>query len=111
MVCWWTFTTATGTAERDVVPYLINDARARGFHPTTLGADKGYDTRDCVQTLRAQRVTPHVAQNTTSRRRAFMAYPCSDDVVRRSPRRIGPFSSTALHGTRPHNATGALPSY
>ncbi len=34
-------TTATGTAERDVVPHLIDDARARGFHPTTLGADKG----------------------------------------------------------------------
>jgi hypothetical protein len=70
MVCWWTFTTATGTAERDVVPYLINDARARGFHPTTLGADKGYDTRDYVQTLRTQGVTPNVAQNTTGRRSA-----------------------------------------
>ena len=63
-------TTATGTAERDLVPHLINDVRARGFHPTTLGADKGYDTRDCVQTLRAQGVTPHVAQNTTGRRSA-----------------------------------------
>ena len=63
-------TTATGTAERDVVPHLLDDARARGFHPTTLGADKSYDTRDCVQTLRAQGVTPHVAQNTTGRRSA-----------------------------------------
>src|SRR5215470_2210495 len=63
-------TTATGTAERDVVPHLINEARARGFHPSTLGADKGYDTRDCVHTLRAQGVTPHVAQNTTGRRSA-----------------------------------------
>lgn len=63
-------TTATGTAERDVVPHLINDARARGFHPRTLGADKGYDTRDCVQALRTQRVTPHVAQNNIGRRSA-----------------------------------------
>jgi hypothetical protein len=63
-------TTATGMAERDVVPHLIDDARARGFHPATLGADKSYDTRDCVQTLRAQGVTPHVAQNTTGRRSA-----------------------------------------
>ena len=62
-------TCATGTAERDVVPHVINDA-ARGFHPTTLGADKGYDTRDCVQALRAQGVTPNVAQNTTVRRSA-----------------------------------------
>jgi hypothetical protein len=63
-------TTATGTAERDVVPQLIDAARQRGFHPRTLGADKGYDTRDFVQTLRAQGVTPHVAQNTSGRRSA-----------------------------------------
>jgi hypothetical protein len=30
-------TTATGTAERDVVPCLIKEARLRGFHPRTLG--------------------------------------------------------------------------
>jgi IS5 family transposase len=63
-------TTATGTAERDVVPCLIEDARVRGFHPKTLGADKGYDTRECVQSLRAQGVTPHVAQNSTNRHSA-----------------------------------------
>lgn len=63
-------TTATGTAERDVVPRLINDARLRGFHPRTLGADKGYDTLECVRTLRVHGVTPHVAQNTTGRRSA-----------------------------------------
>jgi transposase len=61
-------TTATGTAERDVVPQLIEDAKARDFHPTTLGADKGYDTRDCVAGLRAEHVTPHVAQNITKQR-------------------------------------------
>src|SRR3954447_26835244 len=55
-------TMATGTAERDVIPQLIDDARVRGFHPKTLGADKGYDTYECVQSLRAQGVTPHVAQ-------------------------------------------------
>ncbi len=32
---------ATGTAERDVVPELIDQARERGFRPRTLGADKG----------------------------------------------------------------------
>ena len=63
-------TTATGTAERDMVPQLIDEARLRGFHPNTLGADKGYDTRECVQSLRAQGVTPHVAQNTSGRRSA-----------------------------------------
>ena len=47
-------TTATGTAERDVVPHLIDEARLRGFHPRTLGADKAYDTREFVQCMRAQ---------------------------------------------------------
>ena len=42
--------------------------RENGFHPKTLGADKGYDTKDCVQDVRARRVTPHVAQNTSGRR-------------------------------------------
>ena len=41
-------TQATGTAERDIVPELLGQAGERGFHPKTLGGDKGYDTRDCV---------------------------------------------------------------
>lgn len=56
-------TQATGTAERDVVPQLLREAKERRFHPTTLGADKAYDTRDCVAAMRRAGVTPHVAQN------------------------------------------------
>ena len=37
----------------------------------TLGADKGYDTQACVAELRAEGVTPHVAQNTAHRRSAI----------------------------------------
>ena len=48
-------TQATGTAERDAVPELIDQARERGFHPRTLGADKGYDTKDCVATCASER--------------------------------------------------------
>jgi transposase len=62
---------ATGTAERDVVPNLIDQARERGFQPRTLGADKGYDTHACVADLRERQVTPHVAQNTSGRRSAI----------------------------------------
>src|SRR5215204_3045064 len=62
---------ATGTAERDVVPDLIDQARERGFKPRTLGADKGYDTQACVADLRERQVTPHVAQNTSGRRSAI----------------------------------------
>ncbi|MXZ24447.1 MAG: IS5 family transposase [Caldilineaceae bacterium SB0665_bin_21] len=53
---------ATGTAERDVVPELLDGVRERGYRPRTLGADRGYDTKDCVGDMRARRVTPHVAR-------------------------------------------------
>src|SRR5919202_968784 len=58
---------ASGTAERDIVPDLIDQARERGYRPRTLAGDKGYDTRQCVADLRARNVTPHVAQNTSRR--------------------------------------------
>jgi transposase len=64
-------TEATGTAERDVAPELLRQARERGFHPKTLGGDKNYDTRGCVADIRACGVTPHVAQNTSGRRSAI----------------------------------------
>jgi transposase len=64
-------TQATGTAERDMAPKLIDEARERGFRVRTLGADKSYDARDCVANLRRRQVTPHVAQNTSGRRSAI----------------------------------------
>ena len=63
-------TTATGTAECAVVPPFIAGLKDRGFHPQTLGADKGYDTHDLVQQVRATGVTPHVTQNTGGGRRS-----------------------------------------
>jgi len=50
---------------------LLYDASLRGIHPRTLGADKAYDTRDCIAAIRQQQVTPHVAQNTSRRRSAI----------------------------------------
>ncbi len=58
-------TAASGTAERDAVPRLLDGAIERGFRPKTLGADKNYDTRGCVAAIRARGVTPHVTQNRT----------------------------------------------
>ncbi len=64
-------TCATGTAERDAVPVLLDEAWERGFRPRTLGADKSYDTRECVTAMRKRKVTPHVTQNTKGRRSAI----------------------------------------
>ena len=35
----------------------------RGEHPRTMGADKGYDTKEFVRFMRWLDVIPHVAQN------------------------------------------------
>jgi transposase len=59
-------TPATGSAERDAAKDLV--AAMPGRHAITLGADKAYDTRDFVASMRAMRVTPHVAQDTAGRR-------------------------------------------
>ena len=54
---------ASGNAEREAA--LRMSRSIRGAHQKTLGADKGYDTRDFVGDLRISSITPHVAQNTS----------------------------------------------
>lgn len=61
-------TQATGTAERDAAFAMVSHKAIS--KPVTLGADRGYDTTGFVQRLRELNVTPHVAQNDTSRRSA-----------------------------------------
>ena len=58
-------TAATGTAEREAAVEMVAEAPYRRQR-ITLGADKGYDTQACVAALRADGVTPHVAQNETA---------------------------------------------
>jgi len=62
---------ATGTAERDVAPTMLDEARERGFHPRTLGADRSYDTAAFVAAMRDRRITPHLARNTSNRASAI----------------------------------------
>lgn len=63
------FTHATGTAERDAAARMLR--RQPGNKRITVGADRGYDTRGFVDECRSVNVTPHVAQNTSSRRSAI----------------------------------------
>jgi transposase len=53
---------ANGTAERDAALLMIEQIPAE--QRVTVGADKGYDTREFVAECRRMKVTPHVAQNT-----------------------------------------------
>ena len=50
-----------GTAERDAA--LLMAERLDGANRVTLGADKGYDTKEFVKEMRGMTVTPQVAQN------------------------------------------------
>src|SRR3972149_583492 len=58
-------TAATGASVRGRVVVMLKRQARRGVKPKTLGADKGYDTRGFVKTLRNRKITPHVAANTT----------------------------------------------
>jgi hypothetical protein len=62
-------TLASGTADRDAAIEMM--AHKPVGRRVTLGGDRGYDTRGFVEGLRRLRVTPHVAENTTNRRRAI----------------------------------------
>lgn len=60
-------TTADGTAERDAAMLMLGRPRTkkRLARHRSVGADKGYDTRDFVAVMRDLGVTPHVTQNVT----------------------------------------------
>jgi transposase len=66
-----TLTQANGYAERDAALALLGETRALRREHATLGADRAYDTADFVRAVRAEGVTPHVAQNTSNRRSAI----------------------------------------
>jgi transposase len=53
-------TKATGTAEPDTALEMLD--KIPGKRRVTVGADKGYDTKDFVSACRDMRVTPHVAR-------------------------------------------------
>ena len=63
-------TQATGKAERQAAVRML-ERLPRRRKRRTLGADRGYDTRDFVREVRHQNVTPHVAQNASGRRSAI----------------------------------------
>lgn len=53
-------TQATGTAEREAALEMLG--RLEGGNRATVGADKGYDTKDFVTGCRKRAVSPHVAR-------------------------------------------------
>jgi transposase len=58
---------ATGSCEREAAQDMIQRQRRKGVKVKSLGADKGYDTKDFVGFLRRRKILPHVAANTQRR--------------------------------------------
>jgi hypothetical protein len=52
---------------------MVHDRRRSRKPIRSVGADKGYDTRDFVKALREMNVRPHVSQNNKGRRSAIDA--------------------------------------
>jgi IS5 family transposase len=50
---------------------MLDDLQQQRSKRITVGADKGYDAKDFVSTVRELRITPHVSQNTSNRRSAI----------------------------------------
>jgi transposase len=82
-------TQAHGRAEREAALEMLGSLPGRQHR--TVGADKGYDTRDFVAQVRNLAVTPHVAQNTSNRKSAIdgrTTHPSSYSVSQRVRKRV-----------------------
>jgi transposase len=62
-------TQSTGTAEREAAEDMVGAVPGR--RRITVGGDKAYDTQEFVQSLRALKATPHMAQNLNGRKSAI----------------------------------------
>src|ERR1700688_1729191 len=61
-------THADGFAERDAALLMLKQRQESRSRRITLGADKAYDAKDFVRTVRELNVTPHVTKNDKGRR-------------------------------------------
>jgi IS5 family transposase len=63
----FTVSEANGVAEREMALAMLEE---HAPERATVGADRGYDTRDFVRRCRERAITPHVAQHQSERRRS-----------------------------------------
>ena len=61
-------THADGLAERDAALLMLAQKQEDRSRPITVVADKAYDSKDFVRTVRELNVTPHVTKNDKGRR-------------------------------------------
>lgn len=108
---------ASGTAERRNALRLIDDIKTTNGR-ITLGADKGYDSRDFIADCRERDVTPHVAQKPKSaidgRTTGSVGYTISQRVRKRVEeifgwmKTVGGFRKTRFKGIQRTQFAGYL---
>lgn len=110
---------ANGTAERETAIKMIEKTPGE---TATLGADKGYDTKDFIADCQDRGVTPHVARNEYARRRSAVPSEVSDTeeyrlslIIRRRieqifgwMKEVGGFRRTRFRGTAKVRAHGQI---
>ncbi len=97
---------ADGYAEREAAKVMLNDARQATIDPdteVTVGADKGYDAQEFIETCLAMKVTPHVAQNKSGRRSAVPEAIASSEGLRSRSKSASSLSK-ALAGSKQSGA-------
>lgn len=70
---------AIGTTERDQALFMLVE-ELPGTKPITVGADKGYDTKEFVEECRYRGIVPHVAQNQNLGLRCARGWTCVRSV-------------------------------
>ena len=61
-------TQASGTAEREATLSMLEQyEKQTGHRPKTIGADKGYDSGEFLQTLESRGIEPHIATRDVTR--------------------------------------------
>lgn len=108
---------ASGTAERRNALRLIDDIKTTNGR-ITLGADKGYDSRDFIADCREREVTPHVARKPNSaidgRTTGSIGYAISQRIRKRVEeifgwmKTVGGFRKTRFKGIQRTQFTGYL---
>jgi hypothetical protein len=61
-------THADGYAERDAALLMLHEKQKDRVRRIAVGADKAYDSKDFVETVRELNVTPHIVKNDNGRR-------------------------------------------
>ena len=99
-------THADGYAERDAALLMLEQKQEGRSRRITVGADKAYDSRDFVSTVRELNVTPHVTKNDKGRASAPQHFKLNQEFGTVSKPKLLISRRLARNGPQPHTSSG-----